>query len=185
MLRRLALLVIAVVVAGCGGDSLSQPQTRIDPAGVVKILPTPRGLDQSSDVTTVDAAELQATLAGVAKAEAAKVYEEIGFAEGAMRTWSGAGGARVLAVVSRWRDHQTATNVGGGAVLRIAETSGAAAWTPEALAGARGARSADVRVLSFAVADLSLLVRGDGPVTDAAVIRTMDLLIRPVRAAAR
>ena len=185
MPRLIALLVVAALLAGCGADSLSRPATNIDPAEVVKILPTPPGLDQSTAVTTVDAAELQATLAGVAKAESARVYEEIGFGGGAMRTWSGPDGARVLVVVSRWRDHQTATNVGGGAVQRIVETSGAAAWTPEEIAGARGARSPEVKVLSFAVADVSLLVRADGPVSDPVLVRTMDLLTRPVRAAAQ
>lgn len=184
MPRLIALLVVAALLVGCGATTLSIAPTSIDPAGVVKILPTPPGLDQSTAVTTVDAAELQATLAGVAKAESARVYEEIGFDGGAMRTWSGPGGARVFVVVSRWRDHQTAINVGGGAVQRIAETSGAAAWTPEELAGARGARSPEVKVLSFAVADLSLLVRADGPVPDAVLVRTMDLLTRPLRAAA-
>lgn len=189
VLRSLALLVVLMaLLAGCGAGSLSVPPTDIDPAAVVRILPTPPGLDQSTDVTTVDAADLQATLAGVAKAESAKVYEDIGFGGGAKRTWSGPNDARVLVVVSRWPDHETATRVGGGAVQQLAETTGAAAWTPEQLAGARGARSAEqgpaaIRVLSLAVADVSLLVRGDGPVTDAAIIRTMDLLTRPVRAA--
>ena len=83
MLRSLALLVgLTALLAGCGGGSLSVPPTSIDPVELVKILPTPPGLDQSSDVTTVDAAELQATLAGVAKAESAKVYQDIGFAGG-------------------------------------------------------------------------------------------------------
>ena len=106
MLRSLALLlVLTALLAGCGGGSLSVPPTNIDPAELVRILPTPPGLDQSNDVATVDAAGLQATLAGVAKAESAKVYEDIGFAGGAMRTWSGPGDARVLAVVSRWPNH--------------------------------------------------------------------------------
>jgi hypothetical protein len=126
----------------------------------------------------------------VAKAESAKVYEEIGFAGGAMRTWSGPDGARVLAVVSRWPDHETATRIGGGAVNQIAEQPGVAAWTPQELAGARGARSTAqgpgaVRVLSLAVDDLSLLVRSDGPIGDDVIIRTMDLLTRRARAAAR
>ena len=191
MLRSLALLVgLTALLAGCGGGALSVPPTSIDPVELVKILPTPPGLDQSSDVTTVDAAELQATLAGVAKAESAKVYQDIGFAGGAMRTWSGPDGARVLAVVSRWPDHETAARIGGGAVNQIAEHSRAAAWTPQKLAGARGARSTTpgpgaVRVLSLAVDDLSLLVRTDGPIGDDVIIRTMDLLTRRTRAATR
>ena len=191
MLRSLALLVVLMAsLAGCGGGSLSVPPTNIDPVELVKILPTPQGLDQSSDATTVDAAELQATLSGVAKAESAKVYEDIGFAGGAMRTWSGPDGARVLAVVSRWPDHETATRIGGGAVNQIAEQPGVRAWTPQELAGARGAHSTRpgpgaVRVLSLAVDDLSLLVRSDGPIGDDVMIRTMDLLTRRARAAAR
>jgi hypothetical protein len=38
--------------------------------------------------------------------------------------------------------------------------------------------------LSLAVDDLSLLVRGDGPIGDDVIIRTMDLLTRRARAAA-
>jgi hypothetical protein len=191
VLRSLALLVVLMaLLAGCGGGSLSVPPTSIDPVELVKILPTPQGLDQSSDVTTVDAAELQATLAGVAKSESAKVYEDIGFAGGAMRTWSGPADARVLAVVSRWPDHETATRIGGGAVNQIAEQPGVGAWTPRELASTRGAHSTTpgsgaVRVLSLAVDDLSLLVRSDGPIGDDVIIRTMDLLTRRARAAAR
>ncbi len=189
MCRSLPLLVVTALLAGCGSDSLSDPGSGIDPAGVVRILPTPRGLDQSSDATAVDAVGLQSTLAGVANAEAATVYEGIGFRDGAVRTWSGPDGARVLVAVSRWPDHQTATNVGGGAVQRILDTSAANAWTPRELAGARGARlaaqgSAAVKMLSLAVAEMSLLVRADGPVSDEVIIRTMDLMTRPVRAGA-
>ncbi len=183
MLRVVALLVLALLVSGCGAVTAEETSTRVDLAALVRILPTPPGLDQSSQVATVDAAALQKTFAGVAKPEAAKVYEEIGFAGGAMRTWSGPNGARVWAVVSRWPDHQTATNVGGGAVQRAAETAGLSAWTPTAISGARGARSDIVRVLSVAVADLSLVVRTDGPVPDTVIVRTMDLLTRPARAA--
>lgn len=168
---------------------MSPPQTEIDPAGVLEILPTPPGLDQSNDVTKVDAAKLQTILAGVTSAEAAKVYEDIGFHDGAIRTWSGPDGTRLLVTISRWPDRQTATNVGGGVVNRILDTTSTAAWTPKELPGARGARPrtpgpAAVRVLSLAVADVSLLVRGEGSLTDQIMIRTMDLLARPVRAAA-
>ena len=188
VLRSIALLALTVLLAGCGAGSTPEPTTKIDPVQILRILPTPQGLDQSSDIAVIDAARLQTLLAGVTSAEAAKVYEEIGFREAAVRTWSGAGGAHVVAIVSRWPDHQKATNVGGGAVQRLLDTSGAAAWTPRQLAGDRGARltndgSAAIRMLSLAVDDVGLLVRSDGPVTDDAIIRTMDLLTRPVRAA--
>jgi len=40
-------------------------------------------------------------------------------------------------------------------------------------------------VLAIAIGNISLVVRADGPVTDAAVIRTLDLVSRQPRAASQ
>lgn len=186
MLRWLLLVSLLAALSGCGATTIEAPPSTIDLTELVRILPTPQGLEQSRDVTPVDAAGLQEALAGVARAESAAVFREIGFKAGAVRTWRGAGEAMMVAV-SRWPNHQTATNVGGGAVQQFADTTGAAAWTPQSLAGARGARSikdSETRMLSLAIGDVSLVVRADGPIEDDVLVRTMDLLARPVRAAA-
>ena len=179
-----------LLLSGCGSGTKSAPTTKLDPAAVLRRLPTPaQGLDQSTVVTTIDASQLQTLLAGRSKPSAAKVYEELRFYDAAVRNWTGPGGARAFAVVSRWPDHLKATNVGGGAVNELTDGTGVAAWTPSDLAGARGARlvqggTGDIRMLAFAVDDVSMLIRADGPVTDAAIIREMDLLVQSVRAVA-
>jgi hypothetical protein len=189
VLRFVLLSISAVVLLGCGSGSLEQPPTDIDLSRVLTILPTPKGLDQSTVVRSADVATVQATFAGVAKAESVAVYKSLGFKDAAIREWSGDDGAHVLAIISRWPDRQKATNVGAGPVNLLLDTSNAAAWTPQELAGTRGARltvpgKPNVKILAFAVAEVSLVVRGDGPVSDAAMIRTMELLIAPVRAKA-
>lgn len=187
MSRWLSLLVLPTLLVGCGSGSVSPPRTNIDPVAVLTIQPTPAGLDQSKDVAPLDVAAFQETLAGVAKADAAQSYKDIGFYDAAIRRWTGAGGARVIMVISRWPDHQVATNVGGGAVNVVQELDGAGAWTPSALGGTRGARRPDgpqIRILADAIADVSVIVRADGPVTDSAIIRAMQLAIKPIRAVA-
>lgn len=187
MLRWLTLTVVLATLTGCGATTIEAPPSTIDLTELVRILPTPQGLDESRNVRSVDAAGLQEALAGVARAESAKVFQDLGFRAGAIRTWSNGDGTTMLVAVSRWPDRQTATNIGGGAVQRLADTTGAAAWTPRSQAGARGARLAkdsETRMLSLGVGDVSLFVRADGPIGDDAVVRTMDLLARPVRAAA-
>jgi hypothetical protein len=186
VLRVLILAAALATLTGCGATTVETPPSTIDLTELVGILPTPSGLDQSREVRPVDAAGLQEMLAGVARAESAAVFREIGFRAGAVRTWRG-DGATMWVAVSRWPDRQTATNVGGGAVQQFADTTGATAWTPRALAGARGARfvkDSETRMLSIAIGDVSLVVRADGPIGDDTVVRTMDLLARPVRAAA-
>ena len=187
MLRWPALLVLPTLLVGCGSGSVSPPRTNIDPVATLEIQPTPAGLDQSKDVEPLDVTAFQETLAGVAKADAAESYRAIGFYDAAIRRWSGPGGARVIMVISRWPDHQKATNVGGGAVNVVQESPGTGGWTPSELGGTRGARRTDdpqVRIIADAVADVSVIVRADGPVTDAVVIRAMQLVIRPIRAVA-
>jgi hypothetical protein len=189
VLRLVPLSLLLTILLGCGGASLEQPPTNINLVQTLTILPTPKGLDQSNVVRRADVASVQATFAGVAKAESVAVYKDLGFKDAAIREWSGNDGAHVLAMISRWPDRQTATNVGAGPVNLLLDTSNAAAWTPRELPGTRGARltapgKPNIKLLAFAVAEVSLVVRGDGPVTDAAMIRTMELLIAPVRAKA-
>lgn len=185
----LASLAAAALMAGCGGAGTS-PTRDVDLTDLVNILPTPPGLDRTSSIVrSADAAGVQAILARVARPESAREFEKRGFGGGAIRTWTGANGARFEVVVSRWPDNQVATTVGAGAAELPLGGDGASAWNPRELPGARGARveppGVPSRSLSVAVADLSLFVRADGSVGDGAVVRTLDLLARRLRAPER
>lgn len=188
-LRRFASIIAALaLVSGCGTSGDDTPTSGVDLTELVGVLPTPAGLDQSSDVRRAQAADVQAALAGVARAESAEAFESRGFAEGAIRRWAGPAGATFTVVTSRWPDHVTASAVGGGAVNLPLDRDipGATPWNPSEVRGARGARigppSAPARLLAVAVGDVSLFARADGPVDDAAVVRTMDLLRRRLEA---
>lgn len=188
MPRVIIVLLAALAVAGCGADSPERDGTdAINLRELVMILPTQPGLDQaSSDIRSVDASTLEATFARRDRTDS-KGFEEIGFREGAVRTWSGPDGANMLVAVSRWPDHQVAAGVGAGAADQPLGSPGASAWDPREINGSRGARvsapGSPSRVLAIAIGEISLVVRADGPVSDAAVIRTLDLLSRPVRSA--
>lgn len=187
MRRLLIAAMFAALVAGCGERRVVSPTAGIDPVELVRILPTPDGLTfdpQSSKAAT--AADVQEALAGTAKAETAKKFEdELGYVDGAVRRWRGSNGAALTVVVSRWPRHQTATNVGGGAA-EFPIAAGAQAWTPSDVPGARGSRTSSPnggsRSLAFAIADLSIFVRGDGAIGDTVVVRALSRLTKPVRA---
>jgi hypothetical protein len=188
MWRVLIVLVTVLTVAGCAGNSPDDDGTNaLNLTELVTILPTQPGLDQaSSEIRRVDGSALEATFARRDSTDS-KGFDEIGFREGVIRTWSGPDGADMLVAVSRWPDHQIATSVGGGAADQPLNSPGASAWNPEQISGSRGARvnapGSPSRVLAIAVGEISLVVRADGPVTDAAVIRVLDLVSRPVRSA--
>jgi len=190
MTLRWALIVLlaALTVAGCGAGSSERDATDdINLMELVNILPTQPGLDQAtSDIHSVDASTLEAMFARRDSTDS-KGFDQIGFREGVIRTWRGTGGADMLVAVSRWPDHQIATSVGAGAADQPLESPGASAWNPREINGSRGARvsapGSATRVLAIAIGEISLVVRADGPVSDAAVIRTLDLLSRPVRSA--
>lgn len=181
----LILLVAALLVGGCGGDETTEPLTGVDLTELVTILPTPKGLDQSTEVASADAGDVQATFAGRAIPDVASEFEDLGFQEAVIRRWSAPGGADFLIVASRWDDHFTATNVGAGPGQLLLGTTDAQAWTPRALPGARGVRvttpGREVRILSLAVEDISVFIRAKGPVSDAAVERTLDLAVKRLR----
>ena len=180
-----SLLAVVALLTGCATGAEDDTATEgVDLVELVRVLPTPAGFDQSNDARSADAAEVQAALAGAAREEAARAFESRGFEDGAIRTWSGPGGATFTAVVSRWPDRLTATAIGGGAVnLPLdQDVRGATPWNPDELRGGRGVRidapKASARMLAVAVGDVSLFVRADGPVNDAQVLRTVQLLRR-------
>jgi hypothetical protein len=184
MWRLMFVLLAVLALGGCAGDSEPDNTDSVNLTRLVTILPTQPGLDQaSSDIRSVDATTLENILAR-REGVASKGYEQIGFREAAIRTWTGPDGGAMLVAVSRWPDHQVATSVGGGAAVEPLDKENARAWNPREISGARGARSDTSRVLAMAIGDISLVVRADGPVTDAAVVRTLDLVSRPVQAAA-
>jgi hypothetical protein len=188
MRRAFIVLLAALTLAGCGAGSSEREATdEINLKELVNILPTQPGLDQAtSEIRSVDASTLEATFARRDSTDS-KGFDQIGFREGVIRTWSGPGGASMLVAVSRWPDHQIATSVGAGAAEPPLGSPGASAWNPREVNGSRGGRvsapGSPSRGLAIAIGEISLVVRADGPVSDAAVIRTLDLLSRPVRSA--
>ena len=187
MRRVIIVLLAALTVAGCGAGSTERDGTdALNLTELVKILPTQHPLDQaSSQIRSVDASTLEATFARRTSTDS-KGYAEIGFREAVIRTWTGPDGAAMLVAASRWPDHDVATSVGAGAAEYALDSKGASAWNPREIKGAIGSRvagpRAPSRALAIAVGDISLVVRADGPVTDAAVIRVLDLVSRRIRA---
>ena len=188
MWRVILILVTALTVAGCGANSPERDGTdALNLTELVRILPTKPGLDEAtSEIHSVNGSALEATFARRASTNS-KGFDEIGFLDGVIRTWSGPDGADMLIAVSRWPDHQIATSVGGGAADQPLNSPGASAWNPREINGSRGARvnapGNPSRVLAIAIGEISLVVRADGPVSDASVIRILDLVSRPVRSA--
>jgi hypothetical protein len=190
-MRRLIILLAAMLgLAGCGANAPDQTGLdAVDLTELVTILPTQPGLDlASSQIRSVDASTLEGIFAR-REGTPSKGFEQVGFREGAVRTWTGPDGGAMLVAVSRWPDHQVALSIGGGAAVQPLDSLKATAWNPREISGARGARvttpGASSRVLAIAIGNISLVVRADGPVTDAAVIRTLDLVSRQPRAASQ
>lgn len=175
------MTLVLTILTGCGGQAAKSPTASIDPVELVTILPTAAGLDfESSTARAASAADVQEAFAGRARPESAEKFaEELRYRDGAIRTWTGPNGAAMTVVVSRWPSHQVATNTGGGAA-EFPIASGAAAWTPKDLPGARGSRGPTGRYLAFAIADISLFVRTQGPIGDDVAIRTLSRLSKPV-----
>ncbi len=182
MHRLLAILIAAIALTGCGVTSgpVTTP-TDLDVVALLRALPTPAGYTQSTDVTRADADDIQLAFAqGTADAAAAKNYIDIGFKDAAIRRWTGPSNRTFTVVASRWSEHQTATNVGGGAAEVIPLSRGAVAWTPPTLHGARGTKAPPkapgMTTLSMAIGDISIVIFAAGPTDTAPVERTMDLV---------
>jgi hypothetical protein len=181
MPRRLApLLLTTLLLAGCGATGTVTTPPDVDLQGMLGTLPTPTGFVQSTDVRPADAAAIQKIFAqGVVDSAAAENYESIGFEDAAVRSWRSDDGATLTVVASRWGNHQTAANVGGGAAEEIPFRDGATAWTPSSLGGARGTTNQttdpSVTTLSLAVDRVDVFIIATGIADTAPVVRTMDL----------
>ena len=182
LLAPLAALAAALLLAGCNasGDAPEAPHD-VPPLTLVHILPTPNGLTDVESARPASPAVVQATLAGRPDAPSVKNLEESGLGASAIRRWRGRGGATLTVVVSRWSNHEAATNVGGDAAELPLGSAGAKAWTPDQVPGSRGSKvdppGPRSRALSYAVGGIELFVRSTGGVPDADVVRTMQRLI--------
>lgn len=180
------VLLAALLLSGCGTTGGTRTVARdLNLNEVLRVQPTPKGLAQSTTVRRADAAVIQEAFAdGRRDAAAADRFRSIGFESGAIRTWTAPTGATFTMVASRWGDHMTAVNVGGGAAEAQALARGAVAWTPSNLRSARGTRSRPddppSAALSMAVGEVNLFVRAEGPIDEAAVVRSLELLAKTV-----
>ncbi len=180
------LLGAIVLLSGCGPKP-SFPTDSLNLVELLRILPTQKEFTQSDTARTAD---LDAVIDAFAPQDLGdatrKQYEQLGFREGAIRTWTGPGGAKMTVVLSRWPSHMTAVNTGSGVAEILPIQAGARPWTPDQLRGARGAATTDADphyTLSYAIQNIGAFVVTEGPVSDQSVIRTMQLLSKPLLAA--
>lgn len=181
------LLLLALVGAGCDTTADRENDTSdVDPVALARVLPTPDGLSDSPPPRAVGVRDLQVALAaGQEDEEGANRLDGLGLRRAAVREWSGPDGARLTVVISVWPDHTVANNVGAGAAELPLGSDGARAWTPREVAGSRGAvvspPGPPSAGLAFAVGQTSILVRGEGPVGEETVVRTLTRLTRILR----
>lgn len=145
-----------------------------EPGSIVRVLPSRPGLTPDGPPTSVDAAGFATALLGHPDADLTTSLEQAGFRRGATRSWSGAGGATLTAVVGLWDDGEPANAIGGDAVDAV--VPGGAAWTPAEFGGSQGSRTDGARALNVVVGHVSLFLRATGPVDDAALLRQMNLM---------
>lgn len=182
-MRLIGLLLAAVAVAstlGCGPVRPGEGGTPVSPVALANVLPAPAGLETAPLARPADVAEVQRELAGRSDAEGVRRLEAADLQEGAIRRWSGPDGARVTAVITRWSSRILATNVGAAAAERLLDEPGARAWTPSSVPGSRGARvgGASPRLtLSRSVGPNGIFFHAEGPVTETAVARLMELAV--------
>jgi hypothetical protein len=182
LLAPLAALAAALLLAGCnaGGNEQDAPRD-VPPLTLVHILPTPNGLTDVGSARAAGPAVVQAALAGRPDAPSVKNLEESGLGAAAIRRWRGRDGATFTVVVSRWSNHEAATNVGGDAAELPLGSPGATAWTPDQIGGSRGSKvdppGPRSRALSYAVGYTELFVRSTGGVPDDDVVKTMQRMI--------
>lgn len=179
----LALLLAAVLlVAGCGPGPLDATQTGGDtarPVPLLMVLPSPGDL-RGPDATVATADDLQLAFTGTANpALAAQIASRAPAAAG-VRTWRDPRGGELVAAVSVWDSHLTATQVGADLATELTDKGGSA-WSPPQVRGSRGATSAagtprEVR-LSYAIGRNNMYVRATGSVSDGTVIKQLNRLI--------
>ncbi len=175
-LRMSALIVaIAIGAAGCGaGGRVAQQSLEADPDTIVRVLPTRPGLDIAGPGTTLTAAGLPRAALGRDDPALATTANNAGLRTAAVREWTGAGGARLVAIAGLWDDGEAATSISGQIARDVVD--GGTAWTPSQYGGSQGERTGNARALSTVVGKVSLLVIATGPVGDDEVLRTMDLM---------
>lgn len=180
LLIAIAAATSAALASGCA-DAQAPDTSRVDPVRMATILPTPAGFTEGDPARALDADGLAAVLGGTGALDA---IEGSGLKRAAVRAWTGPGGRRLSVAVGVWHTDDGARYVTGAAAERELSSAGAAAWTPEEIRASRGMRRGGgrpVRTLSFAVGTAGVYLRADGPVPEAAVIRTADLLATALR----
>ncbi len=177
-LRPVALVAaIAAVpfVAGCGlGGAPDQADLGTNPAFVVRVLPTRPGLEIAGPETATGPGEFDRATLGTSVPALAASARDGGLRAAATRRWTGPDGAGLVAVASLWDDNEPARSI-GGQVAREAVPDGTP-WTPSQYPGSQGYRSATARALNVVTGNTALLVIARGPVDDAAVLRTVELM---------
>lgn len=170
------LAAAALAVSGCAAGVDAQRAREADPVFVVRILPTRPGLIPLGPTRTIDRAAYARAVLGHDDPALTANLAEAGLQRAAVREWTGPGGARLVAVAGLWDDGSAAVALNGEAAENDVPGPDATPWTPSDFGGSRGARSPRERALSMVVGKASLFVRAEGPVTDAMVIRTIDLM---------
>lgn len=177
----IALVVIAVTVAGCGPTGPGDPGgDTADPVYLLSVLPTPNGLVDTQRQRKASAPQLVDALLGNADPLIAERVDASGVQDAAVRRWSGPDAGTMVASVSVWRGHSVASNV--AVVVGQSQLGGAgvSAWTPREVPGSAGTRSTvgqRVRVLTRAIGPNVFVVRATGGVSDRDAIRALDRLI--------
>lgn len=174
------LTVAALLFAACGQAGPAEAPPDLDPVAFLGTLPTPAEFEQSNNATAATEDDIQRIFAqGIVDREAARRYTSIGFRDAAVRSWTS--GDRTLTVIaSRWDNHQTAQNVGGGAAEAIPLSQGAQAWTPRSIRGARGTTTSGGSphtALAVAIGDVSVVILAEGDDLRPQVERTMSLAV--------
>lgn len=178
----IALLAVGLLTAGCGLGPLDATQSggdRVRPEALLTVLPSPGDL-RGPDATPATFDDLQVAFTGVRDPGLAGRIAKRDPTAAAVRTWKDPRGGEMVAAVSVWDSHLTATQVGADLATRLTD-AGAGAWTPSQVGGSRGARllkddRREVR-LGYAIGPNALYVRATGSVSDGTVIKTMRRLI--------
>ena len=178
----IALLLGVALVAGCGTgpiDAIQSGGARARPVALLGVLPSPGDL-RGPDAAAATADELQVAFTGAPDPTLAERITQRAPSAAAVRTWRDPRGGELVAAVSVWDSHLTATGVGSDLASMLVD-QGASAWTPTQVGGSRGARLVqpgrrEVR-LAYSIGPNSLYVRATGSVSDGTVIKTLNRLI--------